>query len=730
MTALPAAYLRLKRALAPLIPAPRLIDDPLLTLAYGTDASFYRMLPKLVIRVVSEAEVIRVLELARRYATPVTFRAAGTSLSGQAITDSVLVVLEGNAWRGYRVADGGETIKLQPGIIGAQANRYLQAFGRKIGPDPASLATAKIGGIAANNASGMCCGVAQNSYQTLAGMRVILADGTLLDTGDAGSRAAFQVSHSGLLGELRALGERTRADPRLAARIRDKFQIKNTTGYSLNALVDYSDPIDILQHLMIGSEGTLGFIAEITYRTVPDHPCKASALVYFPAVEVACHAVARLKSQPVDAVELMDRAALRSVENQSGVPSTLRGLPAQAAALLIETRADTPAALAQNIEQIGAALSAIETLGEVAFTAVPAEFEALWKVRKGMFPSVGAMREIGTVVVIEDVAFPVPRLAAATRDLQALLHRHGYGNAIIFGHALEGNLHFVITPDLGSQAEIGRYGRFMDELAHLVVDKYDGSLKAEHSTGRNIAPYVELEWGRDAYALMHEIKRLFDPAGLLNPGVILNDDPQIHLKHFKPMPAVDPLIDRCIECGFCEPICPSRELSLTPRQRIVALRELERLRRSGEDAARLQALQAGFHWAGNATCAADGLCATRCPVGIDTGAMIKQLRAAAVSDRAAQAGAWVERNLGAVSRVVRLGLGVASGLGKVPGPLERTTAGLRWLSGDRIPVWDQPRRRGCERALSGPDAWRAAVALPLCSGSGAAGRASLGSVDP
>ena len=140
-------------------------------------------------------------------------------------------------------------------------------------------------------------------------------------------------------------------------------------------------------------------------------------------------------------------------------------------------------------------------------------------------------------MIIEDVAFPIERLAEATLDLQKLLREHGYHEAIIFGHALDGNLHFVFTQDFGNAAEIERYRRFMDEMCAMVVEKYDGSLKAEHGTGRNIAPFVELEWGAQAVAAMRRIKALFDPQGLLNPGVILNADPLAHLKDLKPLPA-------------------------------------------------------------------------------------------------------------------------------------------------------------------------------------------------
>jgi len=319
---LPADFLTGARRL---IPPERLFDDPLSTLAFGTDASFYRLIPKLVVRVESEAEVVRLLHLATRHKVPVTFRAAGTSLSGQAISDSVLIVL-GDYWNGREIRDGGNQIRLQPGVIGAQANAVLAPLGRKIGPDPASINACKIGGIVANNASGMCCGTAQNSYQTLAGMRLVLADGTVLDSEDERGVAAFRQSHGALLEQLAELGRETRANTALAERIRHKYRLKNTTGLSLNALVDFDDPLDILTHLMVGSEGTLGFISSVTYNTVPEYPHKASALIVFPDVDTCCRAVPVLKQQPVAAVELLDRRSLRSVQDQPGLPGWVAAL--------------------------------------------------------------------------------------------------------------------------------------------------------------------------------------------------------------------------------------------------------------------------------------------------------------------------------------------------------------------------------------------------------------------
>jgi len=684
-------YADLLGDLAHFLPSERVVTDPLRLVAYGTDASFYRLVPRVAVIVESEHEVVALLAACRARGTPVTFRAAGTSLSGQAISDSVLAIL-GDGWRGHTIGPGAQTIRLQPGLIGAEANRLLAPHRRKIGPDPASIAAAKIGGIAANNASGMCCGTAQNSYHTLDGLRVVLVDGAMLDTEDSVNVTAFRASHKPLLDGLASLAARVRGNPDFAARIRHKFRMKNTTGYGINALVDFQDPVDILAHLMIGSEGTLGFISSISYRTVPDYADKATALILFHDLEAACRAVTALASTPVDAVELMDRPALASVEFKPGMPESIASLGPTAAALLVDTRAADAATLHRQIETIGTTLAGISTAAPLAFTTEPAEIAKLWNVRKGMFPSVGAMRETGTTVIIEDVAFPVARLAEATLDLQALFHAHGYYEAIIFGHALEGNLHFVFTQDFGDTAEIERYRRFMGELARLVVDKYDGALKAEHGTGRNMAPFVELEWGAEGYALMEEIKRLFDPAGLLNPGVIINHDREAHLKHLKPLPAADPIIDKCIECGFCEPKCPSRGLTLSPRQRIVGWREIARVEAAGESAAALRSL---YDYQGIDTCAACGLCATACPVDIETGKLIKALRGRRAGALARRVGEHVAGNYGAVTSGVRAGLWSADALHATIGTsaMGALTGGLRRLSGNRIPLWTEAMPR-------------------------------------
>lgn len=660
----------------------RIFTDPLHTYAYGTDASFYRLTPQVVIKAINESEVSSLVKIASQMNLPVTFRAGGTSLSGQGVTDSILIVCA-YGWEGHEILNEGSAIKLQPGVIGSTANMYLKRFNRKIGPDPASINAAMIGGIASNNASGMCCGVAKNSYNTLKNMKVILHDGTLLDTSDKDNVQKFKESHRDLLDAIKQIRSDVFADESLRSQIERKFSIKNTTGYSLNALIDYEDEIDILTHLMIGSEGTLGFISEITYDTVKEEAFKASTLPIFDTIEDACKVVAILKKESdlVNAVELMDRAALKSVEDKEGIPQWYKTLSNEATALLIQVADDTKEALDEKIEAVNKILEVANTVDSGEFTSIPSEYQKFWNIRKGLFPTVGAMREVGTTVIIEDVAFPIDSLAPAMTDLIALFKKHNYNEAIIFGHALEGNVHFVFTQDFSSKEEVERYSDFMDDVSEMVTKKYDGSLKAEHGTGRNMAPFVEMEWGEKAHSLMKKIKNSFDPQNILNPGVIINDDKEAHIKDLKSMPATDELVDKCIECGFCEPRCPSRELTLTPRQRIALNRKI-----SGDGHGN-RVIKDLYFYEGDATCAADGLCATSCPVGIDTGKLTKRIREKNISVGATSVATFTGKHFDKVTSGVRAGLKVHSFAKKLIGRknLKALLGKMRDVSGNRFP---------------------------------------------
>ncbi|MEN8229277.1 MAG: FAD-binding and (Fe-S)-binding domain-containing protein [Bacteroidota bacterium] len=685
----------------------QVFTDDITLIATAADAGCYRKIPKIVLKPLEEKQVVDSLRILQETKTPVTFRAAGTSLSGQSISDSVLLQARGDQWNSYEILDDGKYIKTQPGITGTRLNQVLAPYGVKFGPDPASINSAMVGGIIVNNASGMSCGIHANSYATIQSARIIFSDGTLLDTGDPESRKAILKAKPELISTLNDLKERIRSNPKLVEKIRKKYSIKNTTGYGLNSFLDFDDPVDIILHLLVGSEGTLGFVSEATFETIPVKPFRASALLYFKDLESACNAVPHLRKTKIPAIEIMDREALRSVEGDAGVPEYIRDFDNNVTALLIDLEAETQEALHAMIGKSEKALSGFDLVREFEVTEDSKQIVAYWNVRKGIFPSVGGMREPGTSVIIEDVAVGADHLTEAVIDMRNMLDELGYKDAVIYGHVLDGNLHFIFAQDFHNPEELKKYDHMILQLTRLIVDKYDGSLKAEHGTGLNMAPFVAYEWGEELYGIMKEIKAAFDPEKILNPDVIISDDPQLHLKNFKPMPVIDESVDQCIECGFCEINCLTNGLTLSARQRIVVQREVKRLNSAKEEPERMKNLVKSFRYEGNDSCAGDGLCAITCPLSIDTGVMIKKIRARENERKRPgnPIATWVANHFRTVHRFVKFGLGMMTIIGKI-------------LPFKKIFIWDRhmprPVRRQQLSTSANPDAARKVVYFPSC----------------
>lgn len=707
----------IRNELAAILDPKRILTRPIDLIAFASDASFYRLLPKAVVLARGIEEIQALFRFSHKRRIPITFRAAGTSLSGQAITDGILVEVARN-WRNATVEENGNKVRVQPGVIGGHVNRMLASCGAKIGPDPASIDACMMGGILANNSSGMCCGVTQNAYHTLESLTFVLPSGTVIDTAEVGSDLLFQRQEPKLAEGLLDLKKSIHGNPTLYERIRYKYQMKNTTGYSLNALIDFERSVDIFQHLLIGSEGTLGFIAEAVLKTVPDLPVKYTGLLLFQDLYAACAAIAPLHDAGAQAIELMDRAALRSVQDQQGAPSLLGKLPPEAAAMLVEFQSGMEVER-QTLEfRAKSATARLRLVSPAVFTHVPSEQALLWKIRKGLFPSAGAVRQSGTSVILEDVVFPLERLADAILELKAVFAKHGYTKAIIFGHAKDGNFHFVISQSFNDQEEIDRYSRLMDDVVRLVVDRFDGSLKGEHGTGRNMAPFVEAEWGAEAFEIMKRLKLLADPENLLNPGVIINSDSRAHVTNLKTLPSIEPEVDKCTECGYCEVHCPSRDLTLTPRQRIIVQREMKRLKNgTTKDREIVKSLDADFQYMVLDTCAVDGLCALACPVGIDTGALTKRLRQASHSSRsqglaqlAAEQFSWVEQGVRLSLRAGHLGQSVFGA-----NFMRNIIRGANKLTGQRLPLWmdDMPQAASVSRPRTEQNGAHA-VYFPSC----------------
>ncbi len=589
--------------------------------AYGIDASCYRYIPKLVLKPSNELEVQKIIKLAKAYCIPLTFRGSGTSLSGQACGDSVLVVC-GSDWQEIKVGKESESIWLECGVIGANANETLKPFGKKIGPDPATINNASIGGIFSNNSSGMCCGTKQNSYQTIKSIRVILEDGSILDTSDSQNIQNFIQTHPQLIEQLQKLRKEINEDIELKNEITRKFSIKNTTGYSLNTFVDFTQIKDILNHIFVGAEGTLGFISRVEYHTVEDKAYKACALLFYENLPLISKAIELLSKyqEIVSAAEIMDYFCLKATQGIQGI-TQLKNIKEGNCALLIQLESNEKEEMHSYIQTITSLLENIPTLFPIHFSLDPDIQASWWKIRKAILPLAASRRRDGSTVITEDICFEIANFAKGIEEIGKLFDKFNF-EGMIFGHALSGNVHFIICPILSLSEERERFGQFMEEMIEIVI-LLKGSTKAEHGTGRMIAPFVEKEWGEKAYKINRKIKKIFDPDHIFNPDVIISDDPQIHLKNLKPSNTICDDFNQCMECGFCERFCPSTNLTLTPRQRIVVFREIERLKGldnpTQEEKQELEQLQRDYKYFGVQTCATCGMCAMACPLQISVG---------------------------------------------------------------------------------------------------------------
>jgi D-lactate dehydrogenase len=705
----------LRRELEGLLGADRVLHRVSDLVAYASDASPYRRFPRAVVEARDAEDVAKVLRFGRERSIPVTFRAGGTSLNGQGQTDGILVDVRKH-WGGVRVEDDGARARVKPGTILGHANRVLDPHGRKLGPDPASTDVCTVGGVVANNSGGMRCGVTRDSYSTVRELTFVLPSGTVIDTGAPDAAERFTAAEPELVAGLEAIRDEIRADPELAERVRRKFAIKNTTGYRLCAFLDADEPLEIFRRLLVGSEGTLAFIAEAVFETVPVPPVTTTAWIYFPGIDEAIAPVGDLVASGATAVELMVAPALITAAwNMVGAPQEWKELPPESAVLLVEFGGADEGDLAAQVLRAEAILGSHETIRPIDFTVEPEAIELAWRVREGLHGLIGRVRPEGTALIVEDVCVPPERIAEGAKDLQALLGEHGFLPGVA-GHASAGNLHFMLTPDFAKQEDLERYEAFMGGLVELIVGKYDGSLKAEHGTGVNMAPYVEREWGAKATELMWRLKGLADPDGVLSPNVLLSRDPGVHLRDLKTTPAIEDWggATTCVECGFCEPVCPSRNLTTTPRQRIVLRREMAR-QPAGSPVQR--ALLAEYDYDALETCATDGSCQIACPLGIDTGKMVKELRMAQHGERAERAALAAAKRWGAVEKASRLAL-------KVGGPLARRTKRGRGLPGPA--AWGgagDPLRTHLAngsmlsvlRGSPAPPAEAAAVYVPSCT---------------
>ncbi len=683
---------------------------------YASDASPYRRIPAAVVQPRTVEQVTGLMAWSRRGGVPIVFRSGGTSLNGQSQTDGVLADVRRH-WGGIEVLDDGARVRVGPGTVLGHVNRVLAPFGRRLGPDPASTDIATVGGVIANNSGGMRCGIAADSYRTVRSLTFALPSGTVIDTAAAGAAEQFAAAEPELVAGIEAIRDEIRSDGDLRERVARKFEIKNTTGYRLCAFLDADEPLEIFRRLLVGSEGTLAFIAEAVYETVPLPARTTLTWIHFDSIEAATAPVPDLVAAGATAVELMVAPALMVAANSiPGTPEYWKELPLDSAALLVEFGAGDEAGLEPGEAATAAVLDRLDgkPFRGPEFTHERETIELYWRVREGLHGLVGRLRPPGTALIVEDVCVPPARIAEAAEDIRGLLAEHGFLSGVA-GHTSAGNLHFMLTPDFAKPEDVDRYETFMGKLVDLVLDRYDGSLKAEHGTGVNMAPFVEREWGGTATEMMWRLKGLADPAAVLGPGIVLNRDPNCHLENLKTTPPIEEVATTCVECGFCEPVCPSRNLTTTPRQRIVLRREMAR---QPAGSPLLAKLIEEYEYDGLQTCAADGTCATTCPLGIDTGVLVKELRAAEHTSGEERAALRAARRWDLVEAGARSGLAAGAAVSRAIGDGAMagiTAAARKAVSAELVPDWEPPMPPAAETAMPPTvRAGAAAVYLPSC----------------
>jgi D-lactate dehydrogenase len=680
-------------------------------LGFAHDASHYLLVPQAVVAPWDAGQVAALLRVSAERGVPLTFRSGGTSLSGQATADGVLVDTRRN-FKQIEVLDDGARVRIQPGATVRAVNARLARYGRKLGPDPASESACTIGGVVANNSSGMACGTEFNTYRTLESAVLVLPSGTVLDTGLPDADERLRALEPEIYEGLSRLRDRVRGNPASVERIRTLYSIKNTMGYGVNSYVDHDRPVDVLLHLVVGSEGTLAFVAEATFRTVPSHAHAATALLMFPDLAAATGSLPALVDAGFATIELLDATSLRVAQELPDADEMLRSLEVRDhTALLVEHQQPTTEELDDRVAASVAVFGGLPLTGPGALSTDAESRAALWHIRKGLYTSVAGARPSGTTALLEDVAVPVERLLPTCQELTRLFDAHGYAGSVIFGHAKDGNVHFMLNEDFDVPENIERYLRFTDDMVDLVLG-HDGTLKAEHGTGRIMAPFVRRQYGDELYEVMQETKRLLDPHGLLNPGVLLDEDPAAHISHLKSTPTVEVEVDRCVECGYCEPVCPSKDLTTTPRRRIVLRREIARARDTG-DADLLARLEDEYQYDAIDTCAVDGMCQTACPVLIDTGDLTRRLRGKQRGRVEQRVWRTAARHWDGTTRAAATALTVAR---TVPAPLPRgaTAVGRALLGDEVVPAWSSDLPRGGTRRRPRPAEAPVAVYFPAC----------------
>ncbi|MDQ7820171.1 MAG: FAD-linked oxidase C-terminal domain-containing protein [Armatimonadota bacterium] len=506
--------------------------DQVTRVLYSTDASIYQVLPLGVVIPRDADDVATTLRLCAEEGVPVLPRGAGTSLAGQAIGRAV--VIDCSRWmdRILEIDPSARLARVQPGVVQDALNAAAAAYGLRLGPDTATSNRATLGGMIGNNSAGMRSVVYGKMVDHVVALRVLLWDGAELATGpldDAALRARREERTRGgelyrvVLDEVDAHREEiARRYPRLLRRV---------AGYNLPELLER--PFN-LSRLLVGSEGTLGVVAEATVRLVPRPPCAAVAVVHFDDLLAALEAVPAILPLRPSAVELIDRQVLEMTRAQLEYARRMtfvRGDPA--ALLVVEFSGDHPDEVRDRLSALEAALAGVRGAYAVVRAEDPAAQDNIWQVRKaGQGLLQGIRGDSKPITFVEDTAVPPERLAPYIRRVMGILERHGV-RAAIYAHASVGCLHVRPYVSLKDAREIATMRAIAEEVGELVLE-FGGAFSGEHGDGLVRSWFLERYYGPVVYGVFRRIKRAFDPHGLLNPGKIVDAPPMTENLRYGP----------------------------------------------------------------------------------------------------------------------------------------------------------------------------------------------------
>jgi FAD/FMN-containing dehydrogenase/Fe-S oxidoreductase len=653
--------------------------DSLHRTLYSTAACIYQILPLGAVVPRHEADVRSVLEYSARHGIPVTARGGGTGLAGQTLGRGIVLDFSKYFKRVADIDPTAGTVRVEPGVVASQLNRVLRRHGMQFGPDPSSSSFCTLGGMIANNAGGSHTVRHGATRENTVSLRVALADASVIETAPL-ARAALErlpadaAGGGGVAGAGGAEGRETQR--RLAAGLagivdRHRRTIeerapktrRNSSGY---ALIDAAGGTVDLAKILVGSEGTLGLVLDATLRIVPIARERATALVLFDDLERAGAAVVEVLRSDPSAVELLDRTFVEVIREADAAAAA--SLPAGTEALLIvELEGNEPLEVQGRMAGLAARLTGRDRLAsEVRRSVRPEDAARIWAVRKAASPILSRREgRLRNTRFIEDAAIRPEQMAEFVSRLRALLRKFEL-RAAIFGHAGDCNLHCNPLMSQKDPRDLRKMEAVAEEFVDLVIGM-GGSLSGEHGDGRLRTPYLRRAYGPlvDAF---EEVKALFDPRRILNPGIVVHDgsysltDDMRYGEHYRRRPTSTSIdeerwqqeIEKCHGCGACRNYCPvaaeTHDEAATARAKANLLRAVVSGRLDPE-----VMVEDGFK-AVMDLCVNCRLCHSECPTAIDIPGMAVMAKEIYVRSRGPR---LADRVLTASGAMLRLGTTLA-----------------------------------------------------------------------